>query len=335
MLRCLLVAALAAPPPASVGSPTTPTTPSTPGNAGMPAAASTAPATTPTPATATASTSTSPAVPPPVVTPVDPGPRGRLVLAATRPEGGPVTVRTRDGAQVASVQLQPGSRVQLDLPPGDYLIDDTARGGRITLSVEPDRIARFELTDAGARGSAGEGPPPPRRTVSSHAPPRWKRTVSPVLSAVIPGLGQVVNGEPGKGVGILFGAVALAVSSAILRRVPGHTDVSGRGLDSTSYGTEVISAAGYGLLSGGLQMLYAAQIMDAHATASGLRTPQPRTRHRVAVELTRMATVGLRAGDPAAGFFPDWTVTVLGQVARRLSVGVSDLSVKQGHAFNR
>ena len=266
---------------------------------------------------------------------------GRLELASTRPEGGPVSVRTRSGESVTSVQLQPGSRMQLDLPPGDYLIDDTSRGGRITLSVEPGRTARFELTPAGARGSTGEGPAPVRRTHASYQPPRWKRVVSPVLSAAMPGLGQLINGQPGKGVGILFGTVALAVGALILRRTSGHTDVSGRGLGSDSFGTEVISAAGYGLLSGGLQMLYAAQIMEAHATAAGMRAPQPHTRHRVAVELTRMATVGLRAGDPAAGFFPDWNVSVLGQVGRRLSrlsrlsVGVADMSIKQGQGFHR
>lgn len=244
-------------------------------------------------------------------------------------------MRTRSGESVASVQLQPGSRMQLDLPPGEYFIDDTTRGGRITLSVEPGRTARFELTEAGARGSAGEGPAPVRESPAAPKPPRWKQVVSPTLSAVLPGLGQMINGQPGKGVGILFGTVALAVGAAVLRGASGRTDVSGRGLGSDSFGTEVISAAGYGLLSGGLQMLYAAQIMEAHATAAGMRAPQPHTRHRVAFEVTRMATVGLRAGDPAAGFFPDWNMSVLGQVARRLSVGVADMSIKQGHGFQR
>ncbi len=265
----------------------------------------------------------------------EPGPRGRLELQSSRAGGGPVSVRTREGELVATLQLQPGGRAQLDLPPGDYLIDDTARGGRITLSVEPARTARFELTDSGARGSAGEGPPPVRVTRADYAPRRWKRVGAPLLSAALPGLGQIVNGQPGKGVGILFGTVALAVGAAVLRGTSGHTDVSSRGLDSGSFGTEVIGAAGYGLLSGALQMLYAAQIMEAHATAAGLHAPRPRTRHRVALELTRMATVGLRPGDPAAGFFPDWNVSVLGQVARRLSVGVADLGIKQGHAFQR
>lgn len=245
-----------------------------------------------------------------------------------------MNVRDARGELIATVQLHPGDRVQLDLPPGDYAVDDTARGGRVTLSVDPGKRARFELTPNGARGAAGEPPAPVRVKVG---PPRkhWKVVGAPVMSAVIPGLGQIVNGQPGKGVGILFGAVALAVGAGVLASTNGGTDVSSKGLNGNSFGTETIGAVGYGLLSGGLQMLYAAQIMDAHAVAAGKRAPEPRTRHRVALELTRMATVGLRPGDPAAGFFPDWNLSVLGQVARRLSFGAGDISIKRGRELGR
>ena len=264
----------------------------------------------------------------------EPGPRGNLLLYSTRPEGGPVHVRDASGELIATVHLHPGDRVQLDVPPGDYAIDDTARGGRVTLSVEPGRRARFELTPEGARGRAGE-PPPPVRVKPGPERKHWKRVGAPLMSAALPGLGQIVNGQPGKGVGILFGSVALAVGAAVLAGTNRGTDVSGRGLNSGSFGSEAIGAVGYGLLTGGLQMLYAAQIMDAHATAAGVRAPEPRTRHRVALELTRMATVGLRPGDPAAGFFPDWNLSVLGQVAKRLSVGAGDISIKRGRELGR
>ena len=124
-----------------------------------------------------------PTVPPPLVTAApDPGPRGSLELVSTRPEGGPVSVRDSQGEAVATVQLQAGGRVQLELPPGEYTIDDTARGGRITLSVEPDRRARFELAAAGARGSAGEPLVAPTPSAAL-APRRWKRVGAPLLSA--------------------------------------------------------------------------------------------------------------------------------------------------------
>lgn len=285
-----------------------------------------------------ASPASTPVAPPPIV--VDVSQRGGLELVSTRPEAGSVSVRDSKGALVATLQLQAGGRAQLDLPPGEYAVDDTARGGRITLSVEKGRRARFELTPAGARGSAGELPAPamaPGMASGPEAPPprRWKRVVAPVLSAVVPGLGQMINRQPGKGVGILFGTIALALGAGLMQRTSGGTDVSTRGLASGSYAGESIGAVGYGVLSGGLQMLYASQIMEAYATASGLRAPEPRTRHRVALELTRMATVGQRPGDPAAGFFADWSLSVLGQVARRFSVGAGDLSVKQGQGFTR
>ncbi|MBA3548746.1 MAG: hypothetical protein H0T76_19870 [Nannocystis sp.] len=155
------------------------------------------------------------------------------------------------------------------------------------------------------------------------------------MSAAVPGLGQMVNRQPVKGMGVLISALALGVGAAVLMGAGNGTDVSSKGLASNSFGTEAIGAVGYGLLSGGLQMLYAAQIMDAYATAAGVRGPRPRTKHRVSLDLTRMATIGLRPGDPAAGFFPDWSVSVLGQVARRFSVGAGDLSIKQSGGFAR
>ena len=338
MLRCLLVAALAAPPASATPPGPTPA----PGPAPLSTSAVSSDATAPTtPAPATPVATTTPSVPPPVVV-IDAGPsspRGTLELVSTRPEVGPVSVRDSKGELVASVQLQPGVQMRLELPPGEYAIDDTARGGRITLSVEPEGRARFELSPAGARGSTGEVPPSlgPQEPADppQPAPKRWKRIAAPLLSAAVPGVGQMVNRQPGKGVGILLGTVALALGAGLLHRTSGGTDVSSRGLAGGSFGTEAIGAVGYGLLSGGLQMLYASQIMEAYATASGLRSPEPRTRHRVALELTRMATVGQRPGDPAAGFFADWSLSLLGQVARRFSIGASDLSVKQGQGFTR
>lgn len=348
MLRCLLVAALAAPPaapPAGTAAPVSPAAstgtaaatvnagatgsavaPPVPATAPVSPPVATKPTPAPTPATASPTAATDPAD----------APRGLLQLQSTRPEGGPVSVHNSRGELITTVQLHAGDRVRLDLPPGDYAVDDTARGGRVTLSVEPGRRARFELTPEGARGSAGEPPAPPRVRVGDRPQRKqWKVVGAPVMSAFIPGLGQMVNGQAGKGVGILVGAIAFAVGAGVLARSSGGTDVSSRGLNSGSFGTEVIGAAGYGLLSGALQMLYAAQIMDAHATAAGVRAPEPRTRHRVSLDVTRMATVGLRPGDPAAGFFPDWNLSVLGQVARRLSVGAGDLSIKTGQAFHR
>lgn len=263
-------------------------------------------------------------------------PPGTLVLESSRSGAGPVVVRDAAGESLATVQLRPGQPVELALPPGDYSVEDSARGGRITLSIDAGKRARFELRPEGARGVAGELPvaaaPPPSPQPGR---PQWKRTAAPLMSAAIPGLGQMVNRQPGKGIGFLVGTIALGVGAAVLMGASGGTDVSSKGLASNSFGTEAMGAVGYGLLSGSLQLLYAAQIMDAYATAAGVSGPSPRTRHRVSLDLTRMATIGLRPGDPAAGFFPDWSLSVLGQVARRFSVGAGDISVKQGRGFER
>jgi hypothetical protein len=261
---------------------------------------------------------------------------GALELRATRPEGGLVTVRDDRDAVVASLQLRPGSAMRLDLPPGNYKVDDAARGSRVTVSVEPEARASYVLTPEGARGVAGERPPPPAvKRGGPHRRPMWKQVVSPVLSSFVPGLGQMVNREPAKGIGFLVGTVALGVGAGMLMRTNAGTDLSTPGLRGGSFGGEAVSAAGYGLLSGALQMLYAAQIMDAHAVAAGKRSPSPHTRHKVALEMSRSATVGLRAGDPAAAFYADWSMTVMGQVIPRLSVGASDLSVKHMRGGSR
>ncbi len=244
---------------------------------------------------------------------------------------------------IATLQVEAGSRVQLDLPAGLYTVEDRDRGGRVSLSVDPGAVGRFQLTATGAQGTSGgvlPGEAGSGRDIA-HAPmpppkgPSGKRIAAPVMSALIPGTGQMINGQPGKGVGILLGTAVLAAGSLLLVRTGGGTAVSTPGLRSSSFGGEAISAAGYGVLTGGLQMLYAAQVMDAYATAVGRRVPRPRTNYRVSLEVTRMATIGLRPGDPAAGFFPDWNIGMLGQVTRRLSVGITDMSIKQGQRFVR
>jgi len=283
-----------------------------------------APATVPAPITSDAPTP-APAAPP-----------GTLVLESSRTGSSAVLVRDPAGEPVATLQLRPGNRVELALPPGTYRVEDSVQGGRITLSIDAGKRAHFELRQDGARGVAGELPLASPSLAPALPPrPNWKRIGAPLMSAAIPGLGQMVNRQPGKGVGFLIGTIALGVGAAVLLGASGGTDVSSKGLASNSVGTEAMGAVGYGLLTGSLQMLYAAQIMDAYATAAGVSGPQPRTRHRVSIDLTRMATIGLRPGDPAAGFFADWNVSVLAQVARRFSVGVGDLAVKQRRGFER
>ena len=168
-------------------------------------------------------------------------------------------------------------------------------------------------------------PPPPRASAGG-----WRRIAAPIFSAMTPGVGQMVNRQPARGAGFLLGSLALAAGAVALLRTQGGLDAAAPGEHGRTFSTEVVTAAGFGLLTGGLHLLYMAQVMDAYAGAVGKRSPRAHTGHRVSLELTRMASVGLRAGDPAAAFYADWNLSVLGQVARRVSVGVGDLGLKFG-----
>lgn len=329
VLRLSLIVALAGPAPApattpvvapaATGTSTAPTPAPTP-SAATPAPAPVTPAAPETPATTSAPASRAPA---------DGVDTGVLELRSTRQGGGLVTVRDDKDAVIASLQLRPGTAVRLDLPPGNYKLDDAARGGRLILSVDPDTRANYMLTPEGSRGTTGERLLPPRAGKRPDAPyPVWRQVLSPILSAMTPGVGQMVNREPAKGVGFLLGAVALGAGSVLLMGANRGTDLSTPGLNGSSFGGEVVAAAGFGVLSGALQMLYAAQIMDAHAVAAGKRSPSPFTKHKLSLEMGRSATVGVRAGDPAAAFYADWSMSVMGQVRDRLSVGLGDLGVK-------
>ena len=150
------------------------------------------------------------------------------------------------------------------------------------------------------------------------------------MSAALPGSGQIVNNEPGKGIGMFLGALALGGGAAALHFTRDPLDASSPGLGGTTFGSEAVNGAGFGMLTGGLAMLYAAQIMDAYASAAGKDTPSPAKDHRVGFQLTRMATVGFRAGDPAAAFYADWNLNFMVQVRRRLSVGLTDVGLKYG-----
>jgi hypothetical protein len=140
----------------------------------------------------------------------------------------------------------------------------------------------------------------------------------------------MVNEEFGKGAGMLLGAATLGLGAWALRASRDPLDFSAPGLASTTFGGEAIQAVGFGLLTGGLQLLWAAQVMDAYAGAAGITRPNPRYGHRLALQVTRMATVAYRAGDPAADFYPDWGISLMAQPYRRLSVGLGDLGVHPG-----
>jgi len=78
-------------------------------------------------------------------------------------------------------------------------------------------------------------------------------------------------------------------------------------------------------------MIWVYAIADAYRVATKSEV-EPALDHKVRLSVNRMMTVGFRADPSRPGFYDDWNVSIMGQAAPRLSVGVSDISVKLGGA---
>lgn len=350
MLRCALIVALAAPPAAGPsasgvpwgplpGQPAPPTGDAkgqVPGDMSRETGASEQ---VPTDSSA-APTGEAPA---PTVAPM--GPSGPAPVVAPPPEpgeatlelsgagqGGQVIVTSPRGKLLGSYAVGPGQTILLRGAPGEYVVrSPSAPHGLVVPVVDRTHV---QVGPSGLAVVRDEGPSPgPVVRIGRSAAARdghWRRPVAPILSALVPGLGQMVNREYARGAGFLLGTLSLGAGALGLALTRDPSDAATPGAHGRTFAADVVGAAGLGLLTGGLHLLYMAQVMDAYAGAIGKRTPKPHTRHKVSLELRRMATVGMRAGDPAAQLYADWNVGVLGQVAPRFSVGLTDLGLKFG-----
>ncbi|PRP93855.1 hypothetical protein ENSA5_42600 [Enhygromyxa salina] len=161
-------------------------------------------------------------------------------------------------------------------------------------------------------------PPAPRAHGHRH---NWRAWASPLASTFVPGVGQFFNGQGGKGTGLLFGTVGSLVGAAALYSL---------GNDGTrGLGAEYARLVGYGVLSSAAPLLWIYAITDAYRVAVDEEV-EPALEHNVRLSVTRMMTVGFRADTRRPGFYDDWSVSIMGQATRRLTVGLSDLSVKPG-----
>jgi hypothetical protein len=254
------------------------------------------------------------------------------------------TVEVRDtNGPVATVSVTPHHPVKLTLPPGDYTV----------VASDGTEIGMVHLDEGDARGLAlpgqvvasDEAAPPvptptaekPRPALATEAPAprkprrprdgRWKRWGAPLLSAIVPGLGQGINAQPGKAVGIFTATVGGSLGAAALWLLRDPDEGAARNDAGESRATEIARLGGFTVLTSGLGLLYLGQIFDAHATARG-RKASPLLRYTLAIEVQRSTTVGQRPGEPAYALYDDFAVSLMGQVARRVTVGVSDLGVK-------
>lgn len=278
--------------------------------------------------------------------------QGTLVFGPDAAGG--VRVMDSQGNVVATVFLRPEQRIAVDLPPGKYRVEDSrgtliesvdlGSGQRVEVEV-PEGMEREALPVVaptaedigdeepvdGIEAMPPAAPPPPRPV---HKRPHWKRWATPLFSALTPGVGQMVNRQVGKGVGILLGTVGLGVGTLALMAARNPSEGATPGDEGASNGAEVARLGAISGFTGALAMLYAGQIMDARAVAVG-EPIESRTDHKINIDLVRMSTVGFRPDQPAYTLFRDWSVTVMGQVAKRFSVGLSDISIKSSATRDR
>lgn len=266
-------------------------------------------------------------------------PPGTLVLAPA--QAGEYRVFDADGLPIgAPITLggtEAASPTELQLPPGVYYVHGpdavapvvVASGMRLAwdgervLPVEvwaanqAETARAAEAARAAELARAAEAPSLPARPPA----PNWRAWASPLASTLVPGVGQFFNGQGGKGTGILFGTVGSMIGASALFRLGNDGD---RALPA-----EYARLIGYGVLSSAAPLLWIYAIADAYRVAVD-KEVQPKLDHQLRLSVTRMMTVGFRADTRRPGFYDDWSVSIMGQAARRLSVGVSDLSVKPG-----
>lgn len=261
---------------------------------------------------------------------------GTLVLAPQEP--GQYQLFDGDGQPVgSSMRLGDANQPKLELPAGVYYVHGPAGispvvvGSGLTLAWDGQRVLPIEVWQAqlerqraleqdrvqAEAGALAIEPPAPR----SH----WRAWASPLGSALVPGLGQFMNGQGGKGTGLLFGTLGSVIGAAALYNL-GNPPVGG---DTRPVGAEYARLIGFGVLSTSAVLLWIYGIADAHRVGADKKV-EPEREHRLRLSATRMMTVGFRADAQRPGFFDDWSVAIMGQATRRLTIGASDLSVKPG-----
>ena len=139
---------------------------------------------------------------------------------------GRTSVVDAQGTVVAELSGVDGGQVSLSLPPGEYRVEsDGAQGPAVIGRVRVGPGGRVAVSGQAPVGTAVdlqvppfpedlEGPqeasmrPAPSPLEAAPPPPpaeprrTWKRWGAPLLSAVVPGVGQMVNREGGKGAGV-------------------------------------------------------------------------------------------------------------------------------------
>ncbi|NVB42005.1 hypothetical protein G6O69_29535 [Pseudenhygromyxa sp. WMMC2535] len=268
---------------------------------------------------------------------VDAGLRATVLTLAPAKAGTYTLVDERGRTIAEGLALGEGKTHALQLTPGIYRVIDEQQlehplvvAGTVELiwdgmGVLPvEAYERRELQLAFLELALAQQGPPNIKHPSTQRPRRNRRVwASPLASTLAPGIGQVINGQGGKGVGLLFATVASLTGSIVLYNMPSD--------GTRPLGKEYARLIGYGVLSTAVPMLWIYAITDAYAHAhEPAREVVPAVDHKVRLSVNRTMTVGFRADVNRPGFYDNWSVSLMGQATRRLSVGVSDLSLAVG-----
>jgi hypothetical protein len=253
------------------------------------------------------------------------------------------TLRVEDaqGRPIAELVERPGERTELSLPPGRYRLVASDGSSR---DVEVGKDGRLAIgTATPTKPSPADEPALPTARDDDEAPTiatpepskkkrdraRHRRWGAPLAATFLPGSGHAIAGRPAAGFGIFAGAAVLTFAAVA-------TGLGGDPREGTTLGDERHSAARELLRTGtfvlatdALALLWLGQIADAYVSATGKHV-RGRTDHAVSVALQRASAVGMRPGEPAIARYDDFTLAVLGQVAPRLWVGLSDLGLHTG-----
>jgi hypothetical protein len=276
------------------------------------------------------------------------------VLTIGPGHAGMVRILGQDGQLVATVELRAAEQRELRLAAGTYRVVT----GEETRSVELESGRRARVVGSEGRGGSTaesqarrpwtsvasiEADPgddvaivdepehldEPALAKASVDPESTKRTARrrALASVIFPGAGAILNDQAPKGAGIFVGSALLAGMSI-------WTATPSKDPTRQDFANEAARLSGHGLLTGGLTLLYAGQIMNAYQVALGRPVESARTQ-RVNVQLGRMLTVGVRPGRDEVGYYRNWSMAILGQPVRRMELGVSDLGVVVGSRTDR
>lgn len=281
---------------------------------------------------------------------------GTVVLGPAA--AGTATLVDEQGQVVARLTLVAGRTVEVAVPPGRYRLEvggqtaadlSIGAGERVELEAPPSLVATVPppvqpqpqppfAADDGAlpsrserartdRITPGEASPTARRR---RPPRRALRWAAPLASAIIPGLGQGITGRPGRAAAVFTGTLGLVLGAVGLHIARDETAGAALDDDGRADSTEFLRLGGISLLSGAAGLLYFGQILDAHRLATGVpyREMKPRRDFVLAFEVQRASTVGFSPGVPRYDRYEDWSLAVMGQPVPRVTVGVSDLSIK-------